>query len=201
MMHKCSRCEDFGLKFKRNYRPVEYLEGRRSSKIWIIGLNPAEETDWDDNERDANDLAERFDNYDEIPSYFKDFKKVSSLLFAQLGKEYGVAHTDLVKCSSKRWPPPLCKGKDHYDVIKNCQEYLIKQIEIYKPIMIICNGAPVSKEIKRFFPIKSKVSDTCYLSNIGSNDIYIILSGFIGRVDDYAKRRLGYEIESILEKL
>lgn len=39
-MHTCYRCREYGLFFERPCAPTEFLEGRRSSRISIVGLNP-----------------------------------------------------------------------------------------------------------------------------------------------------------------
>lgn len=39
-MKVCNKCAEYGLKFKREYNPDEFLEGKPNSLIWIIGLNP-----------------------------------------------------------------------------------------------------------------------------------------------------------------
>ena len=39
-MKICNKCAEYGLKFKRQYNPDEFLEGKPNSLIWIIGLNP-----------------------------------------------------------------------------------------------------------------------------------------------------------------
>jgi uracil-DNA glycosylase family 4 len=201
-MFVCNKCSELGLKFNRRYKPEDFLEGKPSSKIWIIGLNPANKVDWQDIERAKSDLPEYFKNLDRVHPYFKNFKKVSPKLFDLFGQELGVAHTDLIKCSSEKWPPENCKGKKAQTVIANCKPYLLEQIKIHKPSLIICNGAPVSHEIQMALPMSKKISDTAYESKIDKNTtITVILSGFIGRIDNFSKRRLGYEIEGLMEEL
>ncbi len=202
IVENCSKCKDFGLEFNRNYKPVEFLEGKPSSEIWIIGLNPAEDEDWKDKGRDFQDLSNCLNDSTKIHPYFKGFKKVSPILFEKFGKENGVAHTDLIKCSSRRWPPVSCKGKKINEVINNCQDYLSTQIEIFKPKLIICNGAPVSHKIKEILKPKNWLTDTVYESETNKEQkVIVVLSGFIGRIDNFSKRRLGYEIESIISGL
>lgn len=196
-MKRCDLCKDVGLEFLRPYKPVEFLEGKASSNIWIVGLNPAADVDWNDEDRTAEDLSNAFSDTATIHPYFKDFKKVSPRLFERFGKENGVAHTDIVKCSSKRWPPETAKGKKAQMVIQNCKRYLLEQISVHKPKMIICNGAPVSHQIKEILPIDSNITETAYRSNIEGQNVIDVLSGFIGRIDDWSKKRLGYEIESL----
>ena len=200
-MNRCDLCKEVGLEFSRPYRPEEFLEGKSSSDIWIVGLNPAAEIGWADSTRTAADLANAFDDTSKIHGYFKDFSKVSPRLFELFGKENGVAHTDIVKCSSKGWPPESAKGKKAQFVIQNCKQYLFAQIQAHQPKMIICNGAPVSHQIKELLPVEEQVTETAYRSTIQKQEIIVVLSGFIGRIDDWSKKRLGYEIESLLSEL
>jgi len=199
-MIECRECQAFGLRFKRNYEPVQFLEGRPTSIAWIIGLNPAVDQDWVDS-RSESDLHEYFNDTTTLHPYFKDFENVSPELFKMLGKDNGVAHTDLIKCSSKKWPPDTCKGKKAKIVITNCKKYLIEQIVKYKPKLIICNGAPVSKEILSIIKPPIKKVETYYTGQIGGARVTVVLSGFIGRIDNYSKRRLGVEIEYLFNKI
>ena len=199
-MNKCTKCKQYGLHFNRNHKPEEFLEGDPTSRIWIIGINPANKQNWVDN-RNVKELSNHFMNPDSFVSYFNAFKNVSPMLFNMIGKTEGVAHTDLVKCSSKKWPPDSCKGKPaERAVITNCKGYLIEQIKTYKPKIIICNGAPISKEIKLILiPIDDK--ETYYISKIENQTIYVVLSGFIGRIDNFSRRRLGVDIENLISRV
>ena len=149
-MHECTKCQEYGLHFKRGYLPVEYIEGKKNSLVWIVGLNPAADQNWVDN-RTTKDLEEYFDDSSAIYGYFKDFKSVSETVFKNFGKKFGTAHTDIVKCSSKSFPPETAKGKKAIDVVINCKGFLEEQIKIYKPKIIVCNGAEVSKFMFTFF--------------------------------------------------
>ena len=200
-MNHCDLCKEVGLEFLRPYQPAEFIEGKSNSNVWIVGLNPAADIGWTDEERTAEDLSNAFNDTKTIHPYFKDFSKVSPRLFELFGKENGVAHTDIVKCSSKSWPPETAKGKKTQFVIQNCKRYLFTQIEVHKPKMIICNGAPVSHQIKEVLPVEKQITETAYESRIQGQKIIVVLSGFIGRIDDWSKRRLGYEIESLLDDM
>ncbi len=187
------------MTFERNYEPHEFIEGSPSSRIWIIGFNPAAEQDWKDSERTSKEL-ENFFSDEAMPSYFKDFERVSPKLFKLLGQKNGVAHTDLVKCSSKEWPPKTCKGAKSRNIINNCRENLIQQILTYKPSMIICNGAAISKEIEKIIP-PTEQQETYYKSIVDDVTVTVVQSGFIGRIDNFSRRRLGIEIETLLEEI
>lgn len=201
-MSVCRKCEQFGLVFDRNYEPEEFLEGKWSSKIWIIGLNPGEDKDWKDEKRFADDLQQCFSNLDKVNTYFKRFKSVSGKLFSLLGKDDGVAHTDLVKCSSQKWPPIDTDKKNMEHIINNCKGHLISQIKRFRPALIVCNGVDVSEKIQDILPPLEWIRPhTAYEAIIDSQKILVALSGFIGRLDNISKRRFGYEIESLIDKI
>jgi hypothetical protein len=197
----CNKCNEYQLNFNRKYKPEEFLEGKNDSIIWIIGLNPKENNDYKDT-RKLSELKNYFNDENKIHSYFKNFYKVSKKLYENMGKNNGVAHTDLVKCFSRNFPPKNNKTKVNVDeIISNCSNYLKKQIIKYKPKMIICNGSYVVNFIKKLIYPK-KDFETYYIGCLDDNniEIIVILSGFIGRIDDMAKRRLGKEIEFVIKK-
>ena len=200
-MNDCTQCQEYGLRFRRGYQPVEFIEGKKNSLVWIVGLNPAAEQDWVDS-RKTEDLEKYFDDLNTIHGYFKDFKSVSESVFESFGKDFGTAHTDIVKCSSKSFPPETAKGKKAAAVINNCKGFLEAQIKTHKPKIIVCNGAEVSKFMLGFLPPPSghTKAQTSYWSKIDGVSVCVVLSGFIGRIDNFAKRRLGIEIEERLRE-
>lgn len=197
-MHECRKCEAYGLTFRRDYPPEEFLEGSSDAKVWIVGLNPAVEP-----RPEATAPAAAFGDLSKIHSYFRDFAIVSPRVFEGLGRKAGTAHTDLVKCASNSWPPQGVKGSDRAKIIANCETFLLDQIRKHRPSVIICNGAEASAAIKRALPPSAKLSldATSYFTLIDGSRIAIVLSGFIGRIDHYSKRRLGREIESLLDEM
>jgi hypothetical protein len=200
-MHECRRCEAFGLRFLRAYAPVESIEGHTNSRVLIVGLNPAVEADWIDG-RTREDLTHYFDDSRDIHAYFRDFAIVSRRLFDSLGRPEGAAHADLVKCSSKGWPPPGTKPSARNAIIANCEPYLIEQIRLSRPSLLVCNGAEVSAAMKRLVPPPPDSQEaTSYFATFDGQRMCVVLSGFIGRIDHYAKRRLGREIEDRLAEL
>ena len=196
-IHICNRCENNSLTFKSpHYSPEEYFEGNPKAKVWIIGLNPKLDDDKKKHtDQKKKDLREYFKNNGKtIHSYFKTFKKVSEQLFDMFGKDEA-AHTDIVKCATNSFNV----GKA---VIKNCQPYLIEQIKKYQPDLIICNGAAVCETVKSIVKPKKELNglETSYVGSIDNYKVRVVLSGFIGRIDNYARRRLGKEIEQYLNK-
>ena len=207
----CDKCSKFGLQFKsENIEPNEYIEGNPYADIWIVGLNP------------KNDIGhvemrtiEDFKNFDpDCHPYFSDFKKASNILYQNWkSNKSNIAHTDIVKCFSNSFPPKIeIEGKERKtkvdQIVNNCIEHLQNQIKAGKPRMIICNGSIVSWEMIRLFPPKVKDYDPKTLTSYKTSqnidgkeyNFWVVLSGFIGRIDDRNKRRLGREIEEILTK-
>jgi uracil-DNA glycosylase len=198
----CHRCKRYGLTFERSYGVSEFLEGYPDSQIWIIGLNPAADIGWKDEERTAEHLAEDFRAIALKHPYFKDFNRVSPWLYSLLGERRGVAHTDLVKCSSKQWPPPNCTGKAVSAIVANCTPFLREQLIRYKPKMVICNGAEVCAYIKTAIPpVDLPDRATSYRGTVDGTEIWVVLSGFIGRIDNYSRMRLGAESERLASQL
>lgn len=201
-MPTCTLCSNYGLRFDRGYEPQEFIEGNRAARVWIIGLNPAQDLDWKDG-RDSQQLLTYFDDERQVHGYFKQFKTVSESLYGLLGKHRGVAHTDLIKCSSSSWPPEGVPSSGRNKIIENCTKYLQQQIKDFQPEIIICNGSEVSAEIKRLLPppAGTPANATSYRHATDGRIVVVVLSGFIGRIDNYSKRRLGLEIELFLEGL
>lgn len=198
----CNNCNSFGLSFDRAYEPQQAIAGSRNSRIWIIGLNPAQDQDWID-QRQINDLINYFGNQATVHRYFKRFRIVSETLYNQFGADHGVAHTDLVKCFSPTWPPEGVTAQGRSQIIANCTSHLQGQLREFSPEIIICNGSEVSAEVKRLLPPSPNTSSqaTTYTYEDGERSIQIVLSGFIGRIDNYSKRRLGVEIEALISAL
>ena len=193
-MWKCLKCKRHGLFFKRQYSPIESVDGASEAPVWIIGINPKCDEGHND-KKDILQLREYFQS-NNVHEYFNDFKKVSPGLHKLLGHSNGVAHTDLVKCYSNNFPPKTMQRGGKKEIIANCSGYLKQQIEIHKPKIIICNGADVSRKLLELYPPETtRQKHTSYRVQNDKRDFAVVLSGFIGRIDDYAKRRLGQEIE------
>lgn len=207
----CTKCREYGLSFYANHIvPEQYIEGNPNADIWIIGLNPKNDV----GTVEGRTLSE-FENFDpNCHPYFSDFKKVSEKLYKNWKSDKStVAHTDMVKCFSNSFPPIThTKGREKKSVtdkiVANCSAYLQKQIQVGKPKLIICNGSTVCWEMMRLFPpgldnyAPKTLTSYRASQNIDGAEHYfwIVLSGFIGRIDDRNKRRLGMEIEEILER-
>ena len=193
-MRSCTKCVGGGLAFSRPYWPEEFIEGNPKSQIWIIGLNPKEEPP----PFSVSELVYCLDNEAARHSYFSDFGKLSASL--RLHSEGNAAHTDLVKCHSRSW---LKKPAQKRQIIANCRVYLENQLKRYMPRLIICNGADVAKMMIEIVPPKKPLGpfQTQYVADFQDATVGVILSGFVGRLDGYAKARLGREIEQAMDEL
>jgi uracil-DNA glycosylase family 4 len=185
--------------------PDQWIEGDPKSLIWIVGLNPKTTKNADqDMNLSIDQLRDEFSSRSNRAPYFKDFGKVSSKLLAALGRKEGVAHTDIVKCDSAEWPPKGISSSDIVLIEKACAQYLENQIRKYKPRLLICNGSSVSTYIKALLGRRDgqdKDLETHFESDKYGHPMHVILSGFIGRIDNYSKRRLGRDIEQRIEAL
>ncbi len=205
---KCKNCESLGLTFlSETISPDQYIEGNPDGKIWIIGLNP--KADIGVVEKRTLDQFKSFNP--DSHSYFHDFKKVSEKLYSNWKSDKNtIAHTDLVKCFAPTFPPIINdKYVDREKLISSCKTHLLSQIKRHKPKVIICNGTNVCREMINFFPPANNSESLNTLTSYSAKDtdsngveftFWIVLSGYIGRIDDRNKRRLGKEIEHILEK-
>lgn len=207
----CSKCSKFGLEYKNTHlnSPTDFIEGNLEAKIWIIGLNPKTNKNqiFDPSFSDLRNFNPNQHNY------FKDFKKVSKKLYENWESQNSkIAHTDLVKCGSSEFPPShtvtskKLSNKETKEIISNCFEHLKNQIVEHKPVLLICNGSFTSESISNYFVPDDKSIDLsqkigCYKSTYNQHTFTIILSGFIGRIDDWSKRRLGIEIENAINEL
>jgi hypothetical protein len=198
---RCQKCQQFGVSFARTYSPSDFIEGDPASPVWIIGINPAMPGDWTDG-RSSAQLREAFADHATGVSYFRDFRVVSPWLFEGLGKPGGVAHTDLVKCSSTSWPPEGLAGRDASTIVSRCADYLRDQLQKFRPKLLICNGSSVCSYINETVPPRDyKPEDTSYVGQLEGHEFVVVLSGFVGRIDNHAKRRLGREIEDRAREL
>lgn len=201
-MMKCNRCEQYGMYFERRYSPAEYFEGDPHSDIWIVGMNPAGDLGHND-ERPVDELNSYFDDMESIHPYFQCFKQVSPRLYDNFGKAGGVGHTDIVKCFSKKFPPDG-SSRSSQAIVANCTPYFREQLSRHCPKMIICNGSIACKTITDVVPkigIKDRAFGTHYYGKVDGKTVVVVLCGFIRRIDNFSRRRLGLEIEQLLVEI
>jgi uracil-DNA glycosylase len=192
----CDTCKHLGMQFDASFPPQQYVYGFPESPIWIVGLNPKARTGETKHEHTLDELREEFRIRAPKDSYFLDFRRVSPLVFGLLGNPSGVAHTDVVKCLADTFPKK--------EATENCSPFLLEQITKHHPKLLICNGRAVCDAIRWLIsPPETfrEESDTSYTASVEGVEVIIVLSGFLARIDNYAKRRLGIEIENYMRRL
>src|SRR4030042_3719771 len=189
-IYQCNRCPNLD-------HCRLFLQGNPQSKIWVIGLNPHTE----------DSIAKRPDKFEDyivdmreyfaagnVHSYFKDFRYV---LGPNWKKEFheSVATLDLVKCASAGYNK-FVKAAE-----QQCGGFLERQIEVFKPELIICNGAPVCNWFRRNCDIRDQGITATSVRPLGRHAFTVVFSGFIGRIDNYARLRLGREVAELRKRL
>ncbi len=205
-VYKCMKCR--GL-----YPPSTFLVGgNQKTKIWVVGINPKE------SKKRRKELGKlEYHGPDGVrlyeETYFKEEKEVYRKYYGPFQHVFGsnwleyfqkyVCHTDLVKCASDKKP----EDKDWKEAVGNCSDFLVRQIELLKPKLLVCNGKPVCEWFKESFKKKEEEKEEKkatwgqFETKKGDHTFYVVYSGFIGQIDKWARRRLGVEIENQARKL
>ena len=127
---KCNRC---GL-ISSNQKPVGGF-GNPSAKIFVISDFPS-----------LNDEKNGFPLSDEVGDFFKKWISGIGIDFNELFV------TTLIKCSLEG---KSINSQKFIDTINNCENYLVRQIEIVRPIIIFALGETVlSALFKKNLPMK-----------------------------------------------
>lgn len=127
--HQCTKPyiqkeDDEPFSFKFEYSPIECLWGKYSSKILYVGVNPFSERIGGNNHFSSEILR----NGPSKNSYFGTIHHWYPPLYEEIGKENGVAFTDLIKCYSPTFPFKRMKVSDYDIVFRNCRIHLDQQI-------------------------------------------------------------------------
>lgn len=193
----CETCKDLGVNRTPDKGLVpEFMVGNFKAKYWVVGLNPKLRKR-KEGIMDPND-SKKFESYFKRSYNFDDFdygyfKRIKDHVFLE-DWEWGrvVAHVDLVKCASSEIDKSFEKAKD------NCCDYLERQIKLLKPKLIIANGIAVSKWFKSRKEQK-KVTNASILLKFNGFETFVVLSGFIGRMDRCSMARLREDLKRIKE--
>ena len=187
---ECKRCEQFLADRSKGIRPI-FMEGNFGGKIWVVGLNPKLEREGEV----LNDFDSYITKWQNSEFRHPFFKKVQ-FIFPE-GVKWGrdVAHVDLVKCATKGI------NKDFGKLVSKCGHFLKRQIRAAKPKLIIADGIPVCQWFKNQKWGEAKQNDTSILFSFDDFETLVVLSGFIGRIDQYSKARLKQEFQRAIEEL
>ncbi|MFX0066982.1 MAG: uracil-DNA glycosylase family protein [Candidatus Hermodarchaeota archaeon] len=201
-IYECNKCSSLNIERNPSKGIIPLFgEGDPNNPLWIVGLNPKLEEEGmivPDNEKSFTKYlkVERayFNNMKTSHSYFKDFKHIFGPKWESIFKKH-IFYTDLVKYGS----PNFKEIKK--PAIKNCEIFLLEQIKAFTPRIIFCNGTPVVDWFKEHFTIKDNENNTQGELFLKDNKLSLIYSGFIGRIDNYARRRIKPELINLLKSI
>lgn len=173
IVHNCARCNaDYNSVIC--YYPVYSFGNPSGKKIIVIGLNPSRQEylqgflpdDYSVENRRYVQLK-----YFERPYYKRFFGKIEDFFKGEIEAKLGyrrnvwekVGYLDLVKCptrvvkddgTTEQWSgldDPQKNG-----IIDNCKDYLLRQLELYKPDLIIPYGKNICEHIGEIFNVYPK---------------------------------------------
>ena len=172
-VHNCIKCKA-GDNSVICFFPVYSFGNLFGKKIIVIGLNPSTQEYEKGFLRDDFSLENRrFDQlrYFKRPYYKFFFGKIEDFFRGEIKTklEYRrnvwekVGYLDLVKCPTrifrKNGRTEQWSGLDDsqkYGIIDNCKDYLLKQLELYKPELIIPYGKNICEQIGEIFNVFPK---------------------------------------------
>lgn len=182
-----------------SFYPLDAIEGYTDSPVWIVGLNPYAE---DEDASTANSMqwvsnVTSSHDWDNIP-HFSRLKTVLGKYFWLLGQSKGIASTDIVKCASKNFDRHGTEGS----AVSYCKVFLYRQLERYKPKLIIVLGSAGSRYIEELTGMQRgmEVKPTGDLTLVPSgHTLRYVLSGYTShRMERYAKARLAVDVQAEL---
>ena len=157
----CKRCRTGELGNFVYYSPVYSFGNPEGKKIIVVAHNPStrEFEDYGEGQTrpyllDKGTVEERLNDqltYFDRPYYEHFFKKIETLFEGENQRLLGwnrncwekVGFLDFTKCSTRTEKGQWRTLKPPYraEMIKNCEGYLLSQLELYKPIAILAYGA------------------------------------------------------------
>lgn len=125
--------------YKRFYEPWQFIEGKKNSLIWVVGINqafnegrhdldrlyPKEKGEWDKSRyqpdiREIKDLENAFKVFKDknnLNTYYLNFKDISETVYSLMGLDYGVASTEVIRCGSVYNKPEAHLGKSLEEIV------------------------------------------------------------------------------------
>ena len=174
---KCRKCITPELRDLIQYKPVHSFGNPKLKSILVVGINPSTQefkkkyliAEGSNHERLNNQLT-----YFERPYYSTFFGKIETFFDGEIKQKLGwvnspwekIAFLDLVKCSTKTYCGQWSSLKSPHKkaIIKNCENYLLKQMNLYKPNIILGYGKPVCEWFSRKYNFSYKNPDSKIIS-------------------------------------
>jgi len=159
-IHKCDKCKNLPFGNVIKYFPIISFGNPENKQIIVVGLNPSNREYEDNYVSNSHSIMERHTSqmryFDKTPYTF--FKHIMKYFENPVKSKLGwiktpwekVGYLDIVKCpvrihaqARSQWGS-LSK-KERRDIISNCSQYLVNQLEIFKPKLIMAYGADVCR--------------------------------------------------------
>lgn len=168
-VHTCEKCKGEVSSCDLPYPPVYSFGNPQGKEIIVVGLNPScrEYTDGflldgshsieERHQRQLEYFERRpYKFFDEIARFFQGEVKYK-LRYDKTPWEK-VGYLDLVKCPTRakekngQWSN--ISKEDQETLISNCKGYLLSQLKLYKPKIVMTYGAGVGRRFSKEFKIR-----------------------------------------------
>lgn len=167
-VHTCKICHHTDLDEVIFHYPVYSFGGLKGKEILVVGINPSTREYEDKYLSESNNPLERHQSQLTYfqRNYYNFFNKIEAFFEGQVQERIGWIHSpwekvgfvDLVKCPSRsgktQWGGLRTKQKR--ELILNCQNHLVNQLDQLQPKIIVPYGADVCKWFSRQYNITFK---------------------------------------------
>lgn len=158
-IHQCVKCKKQGFSDILPYPPVCSFGKPEGKAILVIGQNPSGK------EYESGFLSQDVDIEKRRQSQLNYFERRNYLFFDELERFFEgaakekigwtkspwerIGYLDIVKCPTKalngqgQWSKIPRKTQEM--IVRNCQGYLMEQLDVYKPKAIVAYGADVGR--------------------------------------------------------
>jgi uracil-DNA glycosylase len=186
-VHNCEKCKKGKLRDVLPYPPVYSFGNPEGKELVIVGQNPSTRefvngflVDGSDVEKRRQSQLTYFDRrnylfFNELERFFEG--KVREKMHWVNSPWEKVGYLDIVKCPTR----PL-NGQGQWSklpqkmqriIISNCEDYLIEQLSLYKPRIIIAYGADVGRWFSKHFNVSYEEFEDV-TAQLGSKRVDII---------------------------
>lgn len=187
MVHNCEKCKKGKLRDVLPYPPVYSFGNPEGKELVIVGQNPSIGefvngflVDEPDVEKRRQSQLTYFDRrhylfFNELERFFEG--KVREKMHWVNSPWEKVGYLDIVKCPTR---PPNGQGQwsklsqeMQRTIISNCEDYLIEQLSLYEPRIIMAYGADVGRWFSKHFSVSYQEFEDV-TTQLGSKRGYII---------------------------
>lgn len=175
------------------FDPMEAIEGDPASPVWVVGLNPREAGDPKRPRPRPEFNAMTWVDPDPTHVHFRRVGAVIGQDWADvLFLPGGVAHTDTVKCASRRFDE-AAQG-----AVQHCIGFLLRQIEVHKPKVLLVVSSQASRAVAQAAGFADDQASGVWATPTWT--CHVVLSGYTSpRQDRYARSRLRRDFRASCE--